>query len=497
MIMRKSGYTIILVTLFLAFACDIPEGAFEESLPDFYTLTTQVSPAEGGIVAPSGGEHLSGKSVQMEAVPAEGYVFDHWEGDMSGNSNPEFIRFNSNKTVTAYFSPREYNLNIDITGSGVVREVVVEQSSSITVRLEAEADEGWFFDRWEGDLSGNSNPVNITLDEDEEKSVKAIFIENLVDEYSLKISVAGEGTIERNPEKTSYTDGEEVTLTANAASGWSFKEWNGDLSGSKNPATITFDKNKSVTAIFEQNVSDEYNLSIKTEGEGLVDRNPDNSYYTEGEEVTLTANPASGWSFKEWQGDLSGNTNPITITVDENKQVTAIFEEDAELGISIYDAKLFIKEMGLEGARRTRDFEIKDFILSLPLDGSPFEITHVQIPAGFYEELELKIDRPGSSAEIVDSDFVDGSNSFSLVVNGIFNGVDFIFKSTEDFQMKADLEPNLEINSGQTSVIVIKIDFESWFRGRDGEFLDPNDSRNAKRINDNIEDSFSDFEDGF
>jgi len=421
--MRMPGCTILLVLLFLTFACDSHQGAFEDTVPNFYTLTAEASPEEGGTIHPSGGEFLAGNGVLIEAQPAEGFVFENWEGDLTGNSNPEYIQFSTNRTVTANFSQRNFELNITNSGNGLVRETVVERSSSsVTIRLDAEAGEGWIFDRWEGDLSGSSNPETITIEEDEEKSVTAIFIEIGVEEYSLAINTEGEGTVDRNPDKSSYTDGENVTLTANA--------------------TI-------------------------------------------------------GWIFKEWQGDLSGSNNPETITVDKDKQITAVFEVDLDYGINIGEVKLYIREMELGGARRTKDFKTKDFILNLPLDGTPFHITHVNIPAGYYDELELDIKKPSNSVTIDDPDFRDGSGRYSLVVNGTFNGVDFTFRSDEDFEIDVDFSPHLEISSGQTSVFAIDIDFKSWFMGRDGEFLDPDASRNANRINKNIEDSFSDFEDGF
>jgi len=123
-----------------------------------------------------------------------------------------------------------------------------------------------------------------------------------------------------------------------------------------------------------------------------------------------------------------------------------------------------------------------------------FNRTHANIPAGYYDELELDIKKPSNSVTINDPDFSDGSGRYSLVVNGTFNGVDFTFRSDEDFQIDVDFRPHLEITSGQTSVIEISVDFESWFMGGDGKFLDPNTSRNANRINKNIKDSFSDFE---
>jgi len=39
-------------------------------------------------------------------------------------------------------------------------------------------------------------------------------------------------------------------LTANAAEGWYFDRWEGDLEGSENPDTLVMDSDKTVTAVF-------------------------------------------------------------------------------------------------------------------------------------------------------------------------------------------------------------------------------------------------------
>jgi len=41
--------------------------------------------------------------------------------------------------------------------------------------------------------------------------------------------------------------------------------------------------------------------------------------------VTLTATPASGWSFAGWGGDYAGQGNPCTLTLDADTSVTATF----------------------------------------------------------------------------------------------------------------------------------------------------------------------------
>jgi hypothetical protein len=61
------------------------------------------------------------------------------------------------------------------------------------------------------------------------------------------------------------------------------------------------------------------------DGQGTVAREPDKTLYNAGEELQLTANPSSGWSFSHWSGDHSGSDNPTTITMSENKTITAHF----------------------------------------------------------------------------------------------------------------------------------------------------------------------------
>jgi len=69
-----------------------------------------------------------------------------------------------------------------------------------------------------------------------------------------------------------------------------------------------------------------YTLTVNIIGSGNVIKTPDMPTYS-GEVVQLTANPASGWSFSGWSGDLTGNNNPDNITMNENKVVTATFVE--------------------------------------------------------------------------------------------------------------------------------------------------------------------------
>jgi PKD repeat protein len=65
-------------------------------------------------------------------------------------------------------------------------------------------------------------------------------------------------------------------------------------------------------------------LTVNVVGQGTVDRVPPGPYLY-GDVVTLTATPTVGWSFSGWSGDQVGATNPVVITLDSSKTITATF----------------------------------------------------------------------------------------------------------------------------------------------------------------------------
>ncbi|WP_174819951.1 InlB B-repeat-containing protein, partial [Paenibacillus koleovorans] len=137
--------------------------------------------------------------------------------------------------------------------------------------------------------------------------------------YNLTVQ-ATNGTV--TPSGGTYSSGTVVTLTATPNAGYTFTGWSGDLSGSANPATITMNGNKTVTANFSPATM--YTLSTSATN-GSITLSPSGGTYASGTVVTVTATPNSGYTFTGWGGNLSGTTNPTTITMNGNKSVTASF----------------------------------------------------------------------------------------------------------------------------------------------------------------------------
>ncbi len=75
-------------------------------------------------------------------------------------------------------------------------------------------------------------------------------------------------------------------------------------------------------------------LTVNVAGSGSVAQNPAPPYVN-GQTVTLTANPASGWVFSQWSGDLTGTENPKSILMDANKTVTATFVEAPQVSLTV------------------------------------------------------------------------------------------------------------------------------------------------------------------
>ena len=150
--------------------------------------------------------------------------------------------------------------------------------------------------------------------------------------YDFTISVTAGGTTNPSPGTHTYYIGTEFRIEALAGIGYRFSCWTGDVPseyGNDNPITITMDSDKSITANF---VIQQYTLSIVAGTGGTTEPSLGIYIYDFGTQVTIKAMPNSGYEFSGWSGDASGTTNPITITMNSDKSITANFSavEDEE-----------------------------------------------------------------------------------------------------------------------------------------------------------------------
>jgi lysophospholipase L1-like esterase len=134
------------------------------------------------------------------------------------------------------------------------------------------------------------------------------------------------GTV--SPITKQYEEGEIASINATPASEYVLESWTG-ATGYSSSVNIVMDSDKFVIAKF---VKKKYDLTISIEGEGTIEekviKTGTNTDYNSGTILELNAIPFSGWRFKEWSGDISGTENPVQITINETKKVTAVFIEN-------------------------------------------------------------------------------------------------------------------------------------------------------------------------
>lgn len=241
-----------------------------------------------------------------------------WNASSAGNLAHSVIAL-----APSVGGPPAFSLTTNISGSGSVARNpnAASYAAGTVVTLTATPAAGFQFAGWSGDLTGTTNPAQITMSAN--RTVTATFTA-VGQNFTLITTIVGSGSVSRNPNAGAYASGTVVTLTATPAAGFQFAGWSGDLSGSTNPAPLLMNANKAVTATFTP-VGQNFTLTTNVAGSGTITRSPNASSYPSGTVVTLTATPAAGFQFSSWSGDLSGSANPASITMSANRTVTATF----------------------------------------------------------------------------------------------------------------------------------------------------------------------------
>ncbi|NLT44977.1 MAG: hypothetical protein GXX80_05670 [Thermotogaceae bacterium] len=305
----------------------------------FKTVTlTMLEPDEGGEVQPLPGnhKHLINTSVDLLAVPDDGWDFDRWEVDEEFYSNEKETKLvlDSEKTIKAFFSRQPVTLTMeDEEGEGSVSPEPGEYQFdySTLVGLSATPTEGWEFDRWQVDGVFYSSEAETELFMDADKIVKAFFNEEPVASVTLPMhEPIGQGAVAPAVGDHKYDAGKSLTLQATPAEGWLFEHWlvEDAVYSTEHEAELTMNTDRNVRAIF---VRKTHTLTmLEPSGSGDVEPAVGNSVYEEGSEVSLAATPSDGWDFDFWQidGEFFSGSEQITITMNASKTAKAFFVEE-------------------------------------------------------------------------------------------------------------------------------------------------------------------------
>lgn len=247
-----------------------------------YTLTANVTPAGSGTVnlPPQNctGGYTAGSVLSLTAVPNSGYIFTDWSGAASGTANPITLTMDGNKTITANMRG-----NTPLSPSGTVNN--------------------WNYTfTWTG-LS------NATW-------------------YLIEVQTLSGTQVFRQWYTSSQTGCAGGTNCSVTASGLSLP--NGDYKwrvldyGAYGYGINSAFKNFTLTGVACYTLTT--NVSPAASGSVMVPAQTCPGGYTAGSIIQLTAAPATGYLFNNWSGDATGTANPVSVTMNGNKTVTANFK---------------------------------------------------------------------------------------------------------------------------------------------------------------------------
>ena len=298
-----------------------------------YEITASADPDEGGTINGEG-TYDHGEEVTLEATPSEEYYFRYWGEngeEISGDRSFTFTA-SADRHLIAYFDvedPEFYTLSLvtDPADSGTLSgggQYPAEAQRTVSVA----PNEGYELLQWTGHdgevISTNESFEYIMPDHD---VTLTAHLELRSYEITLAASPEEGGSVTGGG---IYDHGEEVTVTASPTEGYEFRHWREDGQViTENPSlTFTAQEDRSLTAHF----TPLYTLTLLADPEegGSVTGAGE---YEEGEEVSLSASPETGYAFTEWadeDGQTVSTEAAFTFTMPaEHTTLTAHFTEEA------------------------------------------------------------------------------------------------------------------------------------------------------------------------
>ena len=248
---------------------------------------------------------------ELDLAANLGFAFLGWDDGVE--SNPRTVIVTEDQTFIAKFDIRQCVISTSVSpeGSGFVNGGGTYNYGEI-IHLVAHSNTGYIFDKWaDGEIA---NPRNV-------------FVENDASFTALFTPLQYEITTISDPEEGGrvygggmYDYGWTATLTATPNENYIFLCWSDGIVS--NPRNVTVTGNATYKALFHQNGTPQYTVTVLSNDAnlGIVSGS---GTYPEGVTIEISATPISGAVFTGWD---DGNTdNPRSVHVTGNLTFTAIF----------------------------------------------------------------------------------------------------------------------------------------------------------------------------
>ena len=278
-------------------------------------LVAQANPPAGGSVI-GGGTYVVGSNAVLTVTEATNWRFINWnDGD---TNSPRTVAVPANgASFVANFSPLGTVSTLANPTNGGSQTGAGQYLVGATCAVTAASSNHWLFLNWNGSLTNNPWVFSVT-------SGTTVCTANYAAASTVAVvanptnggNVAGGGA---------FCVGSNATLSATAANGWMFFDWNdGDTNGQRTitvpPADSTY------TATFAPAAT--LTVGANTNAGGSV---TGGGFFFVGSNEVLTATASNNWQFLGWSDGVTNN--PRMVVVASNQAFTALFAPTAGLTV--------------------------------------------------------------------------------------------------------------------------------------------------------------------
>ena len=138
--------------------------------------------------------------------------------------------------------------------------------------------------------------------------------------------------------------------------------------------------------------------------------------------------------------------------------------------------------------QNNQNITFSPFVVHFNTDGSLRDMTTNFIIRDFYTKVKFQIHKPENNETPPDPEFVSGTQRYSFIIKGTYNGSSFVYKSKNSANIVISFSQTGNFNLKKMNV-TIAFNELGWFKNGSSD-LDPSNPQNESMIHNNITNSF-------
>jgi hypothetical protein len=297
-----------------------------------------------------------GNVLEVLAVPDNGFAFSKWTIDGSNSTNNPYTQsIHDDLSLSCTFAeipPEEVTITVQTDGTNEARYRIgdgswsnwssSEQSFKVNVgsiySIEAQTKGNYTFKEWTtGNEKTSSNPANFTA----KSGVNAVHIASfeaiIMRTLTIVAGTGGKCRAKLNNNWSEYysgshtftdiIDGTKVTIEALADNGYHFSKWTDSGAPSSVTREIIIDSNKTITAQFEIDAPDEFQVTYEAIPNGSATMDGAGTY-TDGETCKIKVNVSPNYTL----GDVL--VDGIKVPLNDQNEYSFVVEKNIKVTIN-------------------------------------------------------------------------------------------------------------------------------------------------------------------